>query len=188
MKTFAAAGILAMAALTSSTLSLHAQAAFVNTLMPQPAHLTATSGSLPWTDSITVGVPHFHDQRLDDALARTLEQIERKTGVHRQRTISTSGDSTLVIDVDGAGEAIQSLDENESYTLTATPTKVTLHAATVVGAMRGLTTLLQLVQTDGSTFFVPAVKRRRLAALPLAWSDDRRRPPLRACRRHQAQP
>ncbi|WP_157466532.1 beta-N-acetylhexosaminidase [Edaphobacter aggregans] len=157
MKTLAAAGILAMAALTSSTLPLHAQAAFVNTLMPQPAHLTTAAGSLPWTDSITVGVPRFHDQRLDDAIARTLEQIERKTGVHRQRSISTSGDSTLVIDVDGAGEAIQSLDENESYTLTATPSKVTIHAATVVGAMRGLTTLLQLVQTDGHTFFVPAV-------------------------------
>jgi hexosaminidase len=130
---------------------------FVNTLMPQPAHLSAGTGSLPWTDTITVGVPHFHDQRLDDAIARTLEQIERKTGVHRQRSVSTGADSTLVIDVDGAGEAIQSLDENESYTLAATPARVTIHAATVVGAMRGLTTLLQLVQTDGHTFFVPAV-------------------------------
>jgi hexosaminidase len=143
-----------------ATLALNAQPAaraFVNTLMPQPAHLSTSTGSLPWTDAITVGVPHFQDQRLDDAIARTLEQIERKTGVHRQRSITTSSASTLVIDVDGAGEAVQSLDENESYTLTVTSTNVTLHAATVVGAMRGMTTLLQLIQTDGSTFFVPAV-------------------------------
>jgi hexosaminidase len=157
VKTLAAAGILAMAALISSRPPLHAQAAFVNTLMPQPAHLTAATGSLPWTETITVGVPHFHDQRLDDAIVRTLEQIERKTGVHRQRSLSTSADSTLVIDVDGAGEAIQSLDENESYTLISTPSKITIHAVTVVGAMRGLTTLLQLVQTDGHAFFVPTV-------------------------------
>jgi hexosaminidase len=155
VKNLAIAGILAMA-----TLALNAQPAaraFVNTLMPQPAHLSTSTGSLPWTDAITVGVPHFQDQRLDDAIARTLEQIERKTGVHRQRSITTSSASTLVIDVDGAGEAVQSLDENESYTLTVTSTNVTLHAATVVGAMRGMTTLLQLIQTDGSTFFVPAV-------------------------------
>ena len=130
---------------------------FVNTLMPQPAHLSTGPGSLPWTDAITVGVPHFSDQRLDDAIARTLEQIERKTGVHRQRSITTSAASTLVIDVDGAGEAIQSLDENESYTLTATSGNVTIHAATVVGAMRGMTTLLQLIQSDASNFVVPAV-------------------------------
>ena len=130
---------------------------FVNTLLPQPAHLSTGAGSLPWTDTLTVGVPHFHDQRLDDSIARSLEQLERKTGAHRQRSISASSTSTLVIDVDGAGEAIQSLDENESYTLTVTSSNATIHAATVVGAMRGLATLLQLIQTDGKTFFVPAV-------------------------------
>jgi hexosaminidase len=157
VKNLAIAGILAMAALTLNAQPAAPTPAFVNTLMPQPAHLSTSTGSLRWTDSITVGVPHFSDQRLDDAIARTLEQIERKTGVHRQRSITTSSASTLVIDVDGAGEAIQSLDENESYTLTVTVSNVTLHAATVVGAMRGMTTLLQLVQTDGSNFFVPAV-------------------------------
>lgn len=134
------------------------QAVFTNTLMPQPAHLSVNSGSLPWTTSVTVGVPHFHDARLDDAIARTLEQIERKTGVPRQRMIGNSDSATLVIDVDGAGDAVQSIDENESYTLSVTSGGVKLHAVTVVGAMRGLTTLLQLVQTNGTGFFVPAVQ------------------------------
>jgi hexosaminidase len=137
---------------------LAAQTPFVNTLMPAPAHLTASGGSFAWNASVTVGVPHFRDARLDDALARTLEQIERKTGVARQRDIGKSGSATIVIDVDGAGETIQSIDENESYTLTVTSSGAKLHAATVVGAMRGLTTLLQLVQTDGTGFFVPAVQ------------------------------
>jgi hexosaminidase len=157
VKNLATAGILAMAALAFNAQPAASAQAFVNTLMPQPAHLSTSTGALPWTDTITVGVPHFHDQRLDDAIARSLEQMERKTGVHRQRSITTSSASTLVIDVDGAGEAIQSLDENESYTLTVTSSNVTIHAATVVGAMRGMTTLLQLIQTDGKTFFVPAI-------------------------------
>jgi len=157
VKNLATAGILAMAALALNAQPAAPSSAFVNTLMPQPAHLSTGTGSLPWSDAITVGVPHFHDQRLDDALARSLEQMERKTGVHRQRSITTSSSATLVIDVDGAGEAVQSLDENESYTLTVTSSNVTIHAATVVGAMRGLTTLLQLIQTNGTSFFIPTV-------------------------------
>lgn len=162
MKNFLAAGILALAVLSSSMPHLDAQSAttstaFVNTLMPQPARLSTSAGSLPWTAAVTVGITRFHDQRLDDAIIRTLDQIERKTGVPQQRQITTSGTSTLVIDVEGSGQAIQSLDENESYSLVTTPTNITLHAATVVGAMRGLTTLTQLIQTDGSGFFVPAV-------------------------------
>ena len=162
--TIAAALTLAVMQMTGPTLgtasaqAAQVPAAFVNTLMPQPAHLTAGSGVLPWTPTVTVGVPNFHDQRLDEALASTLEQIERKTGVPRQREIGNSTAATLVVDVDGPGETIQSIDENESYTLGIAPAGVKLHAATVVGAMRGLATLLQLVQTDGTGFFLPAVQ------------------------------
>ncbi|HEY8997446.1 MAG TPA: beta-N-acetylhexosaminidase, partial [Edaphobacter sp.] len=149
------------AALVATSLCLPsavAQAPFVNTLMPVPSHLTSGSGSLPWSAAVTVGVTHFHNQRLDDALERTLENIERATGVPRQRTIVTSAASTLVVDVDGPGETIQSIDEDESYTLSVSPSGIKLHAATVVGAMRGLATLEQLFQPAGSTgFVVPAV-------------------------------
>lgn len=138
--------------------SLAAQSTFVNTLMPEPAHLTVGSGALMWNTSVTVGLPHFKNQRLEDAVNRTLEQLERKTGVPRQRTLATSDASTLSIDVDGAGEEIQSIDEDESYTLNVSSTGVKLHAATVVGAMRGMTTLLQLIQPSGNGFIIPAVQ------------------------------
>jgi hexosaminidase len=138
--------------------SLIAQSTFVNTLMPEPAHLTVGSGALTWNTSVTVGLSHFKNQRLEDAVNRTLQQIERKTGVPRQRTMTTSDASTLSIDVDGAGEEIQSIDEDESYTLNVSSTGIKLHAATVVGAMRGMTTLLQLIQPSGNGFIIPAVQ------------------------------
>lgn len=156
--TIAAALIVASMNLGSAAAQTSGSAAFVNTLMPEPAHLTSGAGAFAWTTSVTVGVPHFHDQRLDDAIERSLEQIERKTGVPRQRSVTTSGASTLVIDVDAAGEAIQSIDEDESYTLSVTSGGVKLHAATVVGAMRGLTTLEQLYQASGNGFILPAVE------------------------------
>ncbi|HEY0161547.1 MAG TPA: family 20 glycosylhydrolase [Edaphobacter sp.] len=148
-------GTLLTAGLSSS---LAAQTPFVNTLMPVPAHLTAATGSLPWNDAITVGLPRFRDSRLDAAIVRTLQQMERTTGVHRPSTLGNDPSAKLVIDVEGPGETIQTIDEDEAYTLLITPAGAKLHAATTVGAMRGLTTLTQLVQNDGTGFFLPAVQ------------------------------
>ena len=63
----------------------------------------------------------------------------------------------LTISVDGPGQAIQSLDENESYTLDVSSTGAHLKATTDVGAMHGLQTFLQLVQNGDSSYFLPAV-------------------------------
>lgn len=131
--------------------------AFVNTLMPQPSQLTEQRGSLAITPSFTVAVNHFHDARLDGAISRALERLKMSTEEEIATDAASSGQATLTVSVDGAGEAVQSADENESYSLDVTPTGAYLHAATDVGAMRGLETLLQLVQTDGAQFFLPAV-------------------------------
>ena len=68
-----------------------------------------------------------------------------------------AGAAPVVISVDGPGQAVQGLDEDESYTLDITAQGAHLHAATDVGAMRGLETLLQLVQSDGRGFWLPLV-------------------------------
>jgi hexosaminidase len=131
---------------------------FTNTLLPQPAHLNASEGHFDWTPSLTIALPHHQDARLNAALERTLTQIQLQT--HATPHIATSPTAPIVLDVDGPGQAIQSVDEDESYTLAVTPTSVRIHAATVVGAMRALTTIQQLLQQDpaGTAWFLPAVQ------------------------------
>ncbi|HUY82868.1 MAG TPA: family 20 glycosylhydrolase [Acidobacteriaceae bacterium] len=131
--------------------------AFVNTLMPEPAHLSVESGYLPLTTSFTAATDSFRNARLDNAIHRVLLEFEYNTGLQIARTPSEAKAATLMITVGGPGEAIQGLNENESYTLDVTPTGAHLKAATVVGAMEGMQTFLQLVQTDGSSYFVPSV-------------------------------
>ncbi|MGC2160855.1 MAG: family 20 glycosylhydrolase [Silvibacterium sp.] len=131
--------------------------AFVNTLMPEPAHLSVQTGSLPLATSFTAATDGFHDERLDNAIGRMLAQLENHTGLQIATTSTGAKTATLLITVDGPGEAIQNVDENESYSLDVTSTGAHLKAATDVGAMHGLQTLLQLVQTDGSSYFLPAV-------------------------------
>jgi hexosaminidase len=131
---------------------------FINTLMPQPSQLSAQDGRLAITPSFKTVTDHFKDARLDAAITRSLSRIKIRSGV----AIPTSPDvyttsANLIISVEAAGETIQSVDENESYSLEVTPTSAHLQAATVVGAMHGLATLEQLLQSDATGPFIPAI-------------------------------
>jgi hexosaminidase len=131
---------------------------FVNTLMPQPSQLSAQGGQLRLTPSFGVATDHYHDARLDAAIAHGVARIKMQTGIlFSTSSSSAAASAALVISVDGPGETIQSVDEDESYSLDVVPSGVRLHAATVVGAMRGLETLQQLLQTDATGYFLPAV-------------------------------
>jgi len=129
-----------------------AETEFVNTLMPQPAELTVGSGRLEISQGLTVAWDKTHDDRLEAAATWALQRLRTQTGAPMQGQMAA-----LAISVDGPGEAVQGIDEDESYTLTVTPQGAHLHAATDVGAMRGLETLVQLVQPDERGWWLPAV-------------------------------
>jgi len=134
---------------------------FVNTLMPKPAELSTQEGQLTLTPSFAAITDHYRNARLDAAIARTFDRLRIQTGIAIPTSPPASSPSgVVVVSVDGPGQSIQSVDEDESYSLEVTPSGARLHAATVVGAMRGLETLQQLVQSDATSYFVPAVSIR----------------------------
>jgi hexosaminidase len=152
-------GVLAAGLLPATVMAQNAatsQSAFVNTLMPQPAQLVASDGRLAVAPGITVSFDKTHDERLDGAVEWALQRLKNQTGVMMQNA-AVGAAGTFVVSVDGPGQAVQGVDEDESYTLEITAQSAHLHAATDVGAMRGLDTLLQLVQSDGLGFWLPAV-------------------------------
>jgi hexosaminidase len=140
---------------------------FVNNLMPQPASVAAAPGRFLLTPQFSAATTAFHNSRLDTAIGETIQQLRQKTGVSfAEQSASGGPGGQLMIAVQGAGEEIQSVDEDESYTLSVTPTGVHLEAATVVGAMRGLQTLVQLVQPSGSEYELPVVSIRDSPRFP----------------------
>jgi hexosaminidase len=133
-------------------------AAFLNTLMPQPSQLSPQQGRLAVTPSFAAIADHFRNQRLDAAIGRSLDRIKAQTVVPIPAPPPTDNPPpAVVVTVEGPGEAIQSSNEDESYSLEVTSSGAHLRAATVVGAMHGLETLEQLVQSDATGQFVPAV-------------------------------
>ncbi len=131
--------------------------AFHNTLMPQPSSLEAGSGHFMLTADFAAATDKSHDERLDEAIERGMKRLAFETGLQFSTQPTAGAAAQFLISVDGPGEAVQSVDENESYSLTVTEQGVHLSAATDVGVMRGLATLEQLVQNDGERYFLPAV-------------------------------
>ncbi|HKR27640.1 MAG TPA: family 20 glycosylhydrolase, partial [Acidobacteriaceae bacterium] len=148
-----AIGVLAGAWMAGAAI---AQMEFVNTLMPEPAQMSVGNGRLNIAPGFTVVIDKFHDDRLEDAVHWAMQRLAMQTGVTVQNA-AQGGSGALIISVDAAGEPVQGVDEDESYSLEITGANAHLHAATDVGAMHGLETLLQLVQSDGQGFWLPAV-------------------------------
>ncbi len=130
-------------------------------LMPVPADLRFSPGQLRIAETFAVAVRGHQDPRLTDAISRALRRWEARTGLKLVRpAVSPTALATLVIDCQGPGRSVPSVDEDESYTLDITGRAATLRSPTVVGALRGLETLLQLLNQDADGYFLPAVSIR----------------------------
>lgn len=124
-------------------------------LMPVPASVSFEPGRLQIDSAFTVVIRRFHDGRLERGVNRALLRLERRTGVDIPPVSKDTAGASLVIDVDGPGQKIQSVDEDESYSIDVSAQRLTLQANTVVGALRGLETMLQLVENDSRGFYFP---------------------------------
>jgi hexosaminidase len=133
----------------------HADSTITRRLMPVPASISFEPGRLPIDSGFTVVLRRYESGRLERGVRRAMLRLERRTGVDIQPISPDTALATLVIDVAGPGEKVQSVDEDESYSIDISSSRATLQANTVVGALRGLETLLQLVESDSSGFHFP---------------------------------
>ncbi len=124
-------------------------------LMPLPASVRLEAGRLPLDKSFRVAVTKHSDARLLRGVARALQRLKARTGLEFAHAIGKDVAAALVIEVAGPGETVQSIAEDESYALHLTAQRATLQAGTVVGALRGLETFLQLVARDATGAYFP---------------------------------
>jgi hexosaminidase len=127
-------------------------------LMPAPASIRAAGGRVPITATTTLALTGAVDERLRAAAFRMMRRLEGRTGLTLARgPAADPAAATIVIDARAAGHALPSLDDDESYSIDASGAHVRLQAREIVGAMRGMETLLQLLAGDRDGFFVPGV-------------------------------
>ena len=158
------------------------------TLMPQPAELSMGQGTLAIDGAFRVALAGYREPRLEGAAERMIRRLSAETGIPLSDQLENDPvKATLVIQCDHAGEPVQSIKEDESYSLEVTPQRARLVAATPVGALRGMETFIQLMAVGAEGFAAPAVTihdRPRFAWRGLMIDSARHWMPLDVIRRN----
>ena len=129
-------------------------------LMPVPASVKFhPSERLNVDSSFKIATRGHSDECLKSAIARFVKRLEGRTVFSFAPGLAPDDQMThLVIHTNGAGKPMPGVGENESYSIDVTDRQVMLKAPTVVGAIRGLETLLQLLSADRNGFYFPGVQ------------------------------
>lgn len=141
------------------TFSNHYAESTVNPkLLPVPKQIEFKEGMFRLSEDFTMAVRGIENQRLYRAATRTLRRLSDRTGLFfPQDFITPQSEKTgdFIIQVNRIGRL--KLYEDESYRLDIDVQKMSLTAETDIGALRGLETVLQLMQADAEGYYFPAV-------------------------------
>ena len=129
-------------------------------LMPVPASVKFHHDERLAVDSnFKVATRGYSDARLQAGIWRFVKRLEGRTVLTLAPTLAVDDQMTpLIIHCQGPGQNTPNLRENESYRIDITRRQAILSAPTVVGALRGLETLLQLLDADRNGYFFPGVQ------------------------------
>jgi hexosaminidase len=134
---------------------------YKHNLMPVPSSVQFFDGRFTVNDSLKVATTSYSDTRLQAAIDRFLKRLQGRTGfTFAPGLTGDAGAATVLIQCSKPGESIPSLVEDESYELDVANSQVRLTAPTVIGALRGVETLLQLLSANRDGYFFPAVRVR----------------------------
>jgi hexosaminidase len=125
-------------------------------VMPLPASVLMRPGKLKLDTSFAITTSGYTDARLQAAILRMQQRLKGRTGIALPLGVAPIGTAAVVtITVKQGGAAYPKLGEDESYGLEIAGDHATLNATTVVGAMHGMETLLQLVSGDRDGYYFP---------------------------------
>src|SRR5829696_296731 len=128
-------------------------------LMPVPASVKFHPERLAVDSSFKVATRGHSDARLLGGISRFMRRLEGRTVLTLAPGLAPDDQAIpLIINCQGPGKNIPGVGENESYRIDITRRQALLTAPTVVGALRGLETLLQLLDADRNGYFLPGVQ------------------------------
>ncbi|MFA6092635.1 MAG: family 20 glycosylhydrolase [Elusimicrobiota bacterium] len=129
-------------------------------LLPVPARVDILEGAFRLDASFAAAVRGPRTPRLYAGASRMLRRLSGRTGLFLPQDYvtakSTDPKAGMIIRCRRVGKLV--LGEDESYTLKISSEKVELAAETDLGALRGLETLLQLLDSDAQGYCFPAVR------------------------------
>ncbi|RQV98065.1 beta-hexosaminidase, partial [bacterium] len=128
-------------------------------LMPMPEKVVLQEGTFRLDRSFAANIEGGREDLLFEGVVRMLTRLTGRTGIFLFQPVpflnSDADTIQLKIKANRAGQL--KLYEDESYKLTINSEKIHLTAESDIGILRGLETLLQLLDADENGYFFPAI-------------------------------
>jgi len=138
--------------------TLNAQADKLN-LMPVPKKLNLQEGKFQIKNDFSINVKGYPDKRLYSYATSVLRRLSDRTGLFFPQDVITKTENgnndEFVIECKREGKI--SLGEDESYELNISSDKIELNSETDLGAMKGMETLLQLLDIENGNYIFPNI-------------------------------
>ncbi|BAO75503.1 beta-hexosaminidase [Winogradskyella sp. PG-2] len=120
--------------------------------MPWPKHIESNSAKFMIDSNVTISIKGETCPRVRNAAINFLRRLANKTGVFIDVGFPLK-DTSASIEISFDSVSNLTVNDDESYRLIVKKDKVTIHAISDVGALRGLETLLQLVSHNQNNYF-----------------------------------
>lgn len=129
-------------------------------LMPVPSSIEILEGQFAITKEFSVSIEGNPNDRIYGATTRFLVRLKNRTGVFISQGFvpnpTVNANASLLIQISNQGVVKYGMDE--SYTLSISKSGLVLKAETDIGALRGLETILQLVDANDHGYYFPAIE------------------------------
>lgn len=129
-------------------------------LMPWPKDIQQTHKNFNIDKHLSISILGDDSHgRVEKSAVNFLRYLSNTTGIFLDHgfPVILEGKNTAVIEITFDGISKLTIDSDESYNIKVTSDKITIHSKTDVGALRALSTLLQLVTHNSSHYYVPGV-------------------------------
>ncbi|MFZ4591494.1 MAG: family 20 glycosylhydrolase, partial [Ignavibacteria bacterium] len=127
-------------------------------VIPYPRQLEKSGDELLYfVADLNVKYTGKTSERLSEYAARTNQRIKTAFDIYKTET-EKQGGKNLQLEINCQSADTISVSTDESYSLEVTEEKVILNSNTDIGAMRGLETILQLIQTEKGVTCLPVLK------------------------------
>ncbi|WP_117624645.1 beta-N-acetylhexosaminidase [Neotamlana nanhaiensis] len=127
--------------------------------MPWPQEVQENEQQFTVTPNLTIAINGPSGMRVPHTATSFLRRLSNRSGVFINEGFPApfSNDSTASITVNFKTIAALSIETDESYNLQVTANGISINATTDVGAIRGLETLLQLLENDATSYYFVGV-------------------------------
>lgn len=139
--------------------SVPAQSEYKNlNLMPVPEKIRIDNGKFRLDRTFSIAVSK-NDEKIFKAAQRTLRALTDRTGLFLTEQFPKISDkaSENSLTINSVKEDDAKLGVDESYELDVTVQSIAINANNSIGAMHGLSTLVQLLDSDGEGYFFPCI-------------------------------